>query len=176
MTRTLREALSRIDGGTELARQARALGLWTTDAHRNIEPRRPFKTELGNLTPLQLSNESGWWAAEGARIIEMLGLLNALAVALKHDYEVVKAQARVTARKTWLQTPVEERTKTLTKPEIEDLVTLDPGVSEVQQQLLVVEQLLAVVTAARDATQNYKETISREITLKTTQMTTGLYG
>lgn len=181
--RSLTEALARIPNGVDAARLAAALSVWSVESHRAPAPRKPFPDRFSDLVPTQLSDLSARTVSEADRICELVGLLSGLETHLKLKAKQARAQARAGARRQAAREAAEastegdvetvrkaSRAKVPTVSELNDLAEEDPRVREVDDQLSLVELLLASVSAAKEATYLRRDAISREITFRCAQM------
>lgn len=168
--KSLQQALERTPTGEAAVEIAKALGIWTTASHATPKERRPFKVDLADATPSKLTELMAAWSGEFGRIIELCGVLNGQEAALKIEMKIAQAKARSRIRKE--RSDNEE--KPLTVSEIKDLADEDPSVVELYQRELFLVMIAASAQAAKEATQQYLNTISREIAYRDAQMRAGV--
>lgn len=143
------------------------LGLWTNNIHeyRNIQERRPFPNNLGNLGPEQLADEYAWWTSELGRISELHGVLCSQKVWTDLQVRTALAQARSNTRKSKVHTTdADGKTKKLTQGEVNDIAETDPALMTARNNEALVDSYLAAITPMKDVTIAYLQTLSREIT------------
>jgi hypothetical protein len=167
---TLRAALSRLPGGAEAVRLMARLGLWTTSAHAKPGERQPFPSRFSTLGPDELSDLSARVTSDAGRVIELVGILAGIDAQLRIRAKASRAGARSRARRNW---PAD--TKAPTRGELDDMAEEDPAVVEVDEHIALVTMLLASAKATAEANMLFKESISREITYRTTQMQARLH-
>lgn len=167
---SLRQALERIPGGENAVRSFAKLGLWTTEAHRATDPRKKFPQQFSTLGPSELSDLSASIVSDAGRVAELVGLLVGLEATTKMRSRAARASARSKVRREWSKDD-----KAPTKTELDDRAEEDPVVIGLDEQLGVVQQLLAQASAVREADQLYKEAVSREISYRSAQMQARLY-
>lgn len=166
----LRQALERIPDGADAVRLFAKLGLWTSESHRTPAERKAFPTEFSKLGPSELSDLSARVVSDAGRVVELTGLLNGLEARLELRLRAARASARSKARRAH---PADQ--KPPTKGELDDLAEEDPAVIELCEQLGILQLMLAQASAVREASQIYKEAVSREITYRSAQMQARLY-
>jgi hypothetical protein len=166
----LRQALERIPEGADVVRMFAKLGLWTSEAHKVVTARKAFPSEFSKLGPEELSDLSARVASDGGRIMELVGLLSGLEVRLSLRLKAARATARSKARRA-----LPEDHKAPTKSELDDQAEEDPTVIELVEQMGLLQMMLAQATAMKDASQLYKEAVSREITYRGDQMKSRMY-
>jgi hypothetical protein len=167
--RSLTAALARLPTGTDAVELSKKLGLWTTTAHMEVPERPKFKVNLSELTPDQISNEAGLWTGEFGRITELAGALIGQREQIKIRARKARAEARSRARAT------STATKAPTAAAINDLAEEDPSVIDQEERLALVETLLAATSAAKEITQQYLATLSREIAFRDAQLKGRIY-
>jgi hypothetical protein len=163
--KSLAQALARTKNGEAAVELARRLGVWTQDAHAATEVRRPFARNLSEMTPSQITDLYAYWTSEYGRIIELCGAINAQDTLLKIQLRSAQASARARIRRT-----VPEGGKTLTAAQLTDQAEEDSQVIDLSDQTALVAVLKAHADAAKEATQQYLATISREISFRDAQM------
>ena len=168
--KNLDQALGRTRNGAALAELSRKLGLWTQDAHDNVQTRPQFPARLSDLTPSQLSDLNGRWTAEYGRVLELCGIIGGQEALLKIALKSAIATARQRARKAQ-----PDDAKPLPMAALADLAEEDPAVIEVHEQLGLLALLSAVCSATKEATAQYLATISREISFRDAQLKAGVY-
>lgn len=166
----LRQALERIPEGADAVRLFAKLGLWTSESHRAPGERKAFPSEFSKLGPNELSDLSARVISEAGRVVELVGLLNGLQARLELRMRAARAAARSKARRAW-----PEDQKAPTKAELDDTAEEDPTVIELGEQLGLLQLLLAQAGAVREASQLYKEAVSREITYRAAQLQARMY-
>ena len=108
--------------------------------------------------------------SDAGRVAELVGLLVGLEATTKMRSRAARASARSKVRREWSKDD-----KAPTKTELDDRAEEDPVVIGLDEQLGVVQQLLAQASAVREADQLYKEAVSREISYRSAQMQARLY-
>lgn len=146
------------------------LGLWTSDAHKGADVRDRFPQQFSNLGPAELSDLSAKVVSDAGRVAELVGLLNGLETRLKMRSRAARAAARSKVRREW-----PEGEKSPTKTELDDRSEEDPAVVELDEQISLLQLLLAQAQAVKEANQMYKEAVSREITYRSAQMQSRMY-
>lgn len=146
------------------------LGLWSSDAHRNPPTRERFPQEFSKLGPQELSDLSARVVSDAGRVAELVGLLAGLEVRLKIRSRAARAAARSRLRREW-----PEDTKAPTKAELDDLSEEDPAVIELEEQLGLLQLMIAQASAVKEANQMFRESVSREIAYRSAQMQARLY-
>jgi hypothetical protein len=170
--RSLTNALDRTPNGTAVVELGRKLGLWSTAAHANPEDRKPFIASLGTISERQLSDEMGYWTSEFGRLAELNGVL----VGQRNELGIRGKKLRATAKSKIRKECVREDRKAPTQGELNDLAEEDVEVLENDERLVLVETMVAFVQAAKEATAQYLQTLSREIAYRDAQMKARLYG
>jgi hypothetical protein len=165
-----RRALARIPGGAEAVRLMGRLGLWTSAAHDRPGERKPFPTRYSTLGPDELSDLSARVTSEAGRVAELVGILTGLDAQLRIRGKAARAAARSRVRRGW-----PEDVKAPTKTELDDLAEEDPAVMECDEHTALLAVIIASAKGAAEANQMYRESISREITLRTAQMNSRLH-
>lgn len=172
--RNIGSALTKLNNGEVLIELAKKSGLWTSEVHNQVWERPRFKQNLGDLVPAALSNEFALWTSEFGRLCELLGHLTAHRDTLKISAKTARATARSRIRKDATALPQDADTapkpvKPKTASEINDLAEEDPGVLDSDKALNIIEMLISIVAASKEATQMYLSTISRELAFRETQ-------
>ena len=167
--KTLDQALARTRTGVDAVKLAERLGLWSTTAHGRANQRPDFPTRISELTPAQLSDQFAIWTAEFGRITELTGVLSGQESMLKLHLKAAQAAARARIRRAAAEG------EKFTATALSDAADEDPAVADLidQQGLLVV--LTAHASAAKEATQQYLTTISREIAFRDAQLKARVY-
>lgn len=163
--KSLRTTLARMPGGTDAVRLMARLGLWTTTLHDNPGDRKAFPQRFSNLSPGELSDLAARVASDGGRVLELVGILTGLDTQLRIKSKSARAAARSRIRRNWPQ-----GTKAPTRGELEDLAEEDSNVRDIDTQQALLAVLLAQAKAVAEANALYKESVSREITLRTSMM------
>lgn len=163
--KSLAQALARTKNGEAAVELARRLGVWTHDAHTTAEVRRPFARNLSEMTPSQITDLYAYWTGEYGRVIELCGAINAQDALLKIQLRSAQASARARLRRA-----VGETQKPLTAAQLTDQAEEDANVIDLQDQMGLIAVLKAHADAAKEATQQYLATISREIAFRDAQM------
>jgi hypothetical protein len=167
--RSLNAALAKLPTGTDAVELAKKLGLWTTAAHMAVVERQVFKSNLSALNPDQISDEAGLWTAEFGRITELGGVLIGQREQLKVRARAARAEARSRAR------AAHKDVKPLPATAVNDQAEEDPAVIDQEERLALVETLLASTNAAKEVTQQYLATLSREISFRDAQLKARIY-
>lgn len=155
------------DGDTRaLIGVAGRLGAWSPALHTDTV-RRPMRHLLSELGPDELSCELGWWSSEYGRLCEVSGVLTAQSERLRLQARTARSQARNRIR--------DASAKTLSATAVNDQAEDDPGVLEADRRLCDTDALRHAVEAARDATDRYLSSLSREIAFRDAQMRARLY-
>ena len=181
------EALTHTPTGAAVAEASVALGLVSRETLANPHDRRPMVQNLSSLTAQQLSDENGYWVYESARVSEQLGLLSGQEQVLKLRADRARAKARSRVRrdaeaaiaaaaaafeagtgpKPTLKMPSEAR--------IADEAETDPGVIDADEHLETTQALMKMAKVAEKVIDRYLTVLSREITLRTSQMDARIY-
>jgi hypothetical protein len=148
---------------------AEQLGVWTTGLHSKGVRRRALRSELSKLGPDQLSDEFGWWSSEFGRVCELAGVL----AGQREMARLAAKQARAAARSRVRERLAESKP---TAGQVNDLAEEDNAVSDADAQLVLIETLEKLVGAAKEATDRYLQTLSREVAFRDAQMKARLYG
>jgi len=166
--KSLDQALARTRTGTDAVALADRLGLWTSSVHSRTQQRPVFPGTLSELTPAQLSDLYATWTAEFGRITELCGVLSGQEAVLKILLKSAQASARARIRRA---SPDAKFTTT----QLADSADEDPAVSDLCEQQAILAVLTAHAQAAREATQQYLTTISREIAFRDAQLKARVY-
>lgn len=169
--RTLDQALGRTRNGTDAVKLADRLGLWTSQVHSRANSRPEFPSRISELTPPQLSDLFSTWTAEYGRILELCGVLAGQESLLKLQLKSAQASARARIRRNATEG---EKTK-LTSTALSDAADEDPAVVDIAEQQALLIVLTAHAGAAREATQQFLTTISREIAFRDAQLKARVY-
>lgn len=170
--RSQREALDRLPLADDLVRLGQRMGLWTGAAHEQHGERRAFPANLSQVSDAELADWHGYWASEMGRLTELAGVYNGVLAALRVEGRYLRSRKRSELRRQRLRevnhgaadgTPVKPYSN---KDELEDDVHASREVSDHDQLVAQVETLRAQVEAAREATDWYLRTISREIAMR----------
>lgn len=168
--KTLNQALARTRNGVAAVELATRLGLWTETLHSRREGRREFPGKLSDLTPGELTDLYSTWTSELGRLMELCGAITGQEALLKIQLKSAIAAARGRIRRNNA-----EEGKTLTQKGLEELVEEDPSVLDLVEQTGLLSLLGAHANAAREATGQYLNTISREISFRDAQMKARIY-
>lgn len=168
--KSLNQALARTKNGVAAVELANRLGLWTESVHQKKNVRPEFPVALSELTPPQLTDLYSSWTAEYGRLIELCG-------AIKGQESLLGIQLRsaTAAAKARLRRNVAEGEKVPTGKAVDDMAEEDPAVLDLVEQTGLLAVLSAHANAAREATQQFLSTISREITFRDAQMKARIY-
>lgn len=169
--RTLDQALARTKNGNASVELAKRMGLWSTDLHTNAQERKSFPTTMSDLTPSQLTDLNATWTAELGRVLEICGAIDGQLNLLK--IQLKRAQSGARAR---ILRKLDADAKVPTQAALNDLAEEDPAVSDLQDQFALLSVLESHAQAARDATERYLATISREISFRDSQIKGRIYG
>jgi hypothetical protein len=170
--RNLTEVLQATPNGTAIAELGRRLGLWTRAAQDGGNERRAFTANLGHLDAEPLSDEYGYWTSEFGRITELHSLLTGQKTQLAEKGKRLRASARTRLRQDQRTRPEE---KPYSEAALKDMAEDDAGVLTNDRMQVVVETLLSMTAGAKEATQQYLATISREIAYRDAQMKARIY-
>jgi len=168
--KSLNQALSRTRNGTAAVELANRLGLWTESAHQKRRERGAFPERLSELAPSQISDLYALWTAEFGRILELRGAITGQEGLLRIQLKSAQAAARARLRRAL---PAEEKAPSATS--LNDQVEEDPVIIDLVEQLGLLSVLAAHADAAKDATEQYLATISREISFRDAQMKARIY-
>lgn len=149
---------------------AKKLGIWTPSLHAISDERPTFTKELSTLTPTQLSNTYGLWTAEFGRLMELIGVISGQEQLIKVQLKSALASARSRIRNA---KPASDKTYTLSQ--LNDLAEEDETVLSYQQDLAIINMLLAYLSASKEATSQYISSISREIAWRDAQIKGKIY-
>ncbi len=162
------QVLARTPTGSEIYGLAKRLGL-IGDGKTTVE-RRKFNPNLSKMGPPALSDEQGWWTSEFGRIAELHGLLTGQQKVLSLDSKKTRAAARSRLRKKAVEAEVK-----MTATELNDLAEDDPAVRDSDERAVIVEMLITVTSTAKEVTERFLNTISREISFRGSQMQARIY-
>lgn len=168
---TVAQILSRTPTGTDVLGIAQRIGLVSPGINSQVS-RPEFQRNIKDLTPAGLSDLQGLWTHEFGRICDLHGLLSGQRDYLNLKLKAERARARGRIRRDLAAR--EDKAK-VTAGELNDLAEEDATVTELNEQLAVVELLMASTAAAKEATDRYLQSISREITFRCTQMEARIY-
>ena len=167
---SLQQVLKRTPNGEALGRLSERLGLITGGVLQGSVARKPFVANISSLGENQLSDALSYWGAEQGRVISIIGLLQAeekvLAMKAKEARSRIKNVIRAEAR--------ENETK-FTETEVKDKAEEHAEILGLEERSQVVEMMLAVSLASKEATTGYLTVISREISFRCARMATGTY-
>ncbi|MFM7088877.1 MAG: hypothetical protein ACKOW9_05110 [Candidatus Paceibacterota bacterium] len=148
---------------------ASRFGLWTESVHNNPTRRPVFPRSLSNLTPGQLTDLYSAWTYEYGRIVELCGAIDGQEGLLKVKIKSAQASCRSRLRR-------ENATVIkLTQSVLNDLADEDPSVIELTEKQSFLIVLSAQAKAAKEATEQYLTTLSREIAFRDAQMKARIY-
>lgn len=167
--RSLDQALARTRNGTDAVKLAAKMGLWTEAVHSRPNERPEFPGRISDLTPGQLSDLYARWTAEFGRISEICGAIDAQDGLVRIQLKSVQAAARGRVRRS-----LEDGSK-VTQTALNDQADEDPAVIDCIEQQGLLSVLAAHSKAAKEVTQQYLTTISREIAFRDAQMKARLY-
>lgn len=168
--KSLNQALGRTKNGVAAVELANRLGLWTETVHQKRNTRPEFPAALSELTPAQLTDLYSSWTAEFGRLIELCGAIKGQEALLN-----IQLRSATAAAKARLRRNVAEGEKAPTGKAVDDMAEEDPAVIDLMEQTGLLAVLSAHANAAREATQQFLSTISREITFRDAQMKARIY-
>jgi hypothetical protein len=167
--RSVRDSVARIPSGAELLQLATRLGLWTEAAHTNPPARKLFPGQFSTLGADELSDLYAAWISDAGRLAELCSILSGHRDRLSLQIKAERARARSRVR--------------LAHPEVkysaaalDDAVAAEQGLRDLEDAFELVTMLLAAAEGAKEATTVYLTGISREITYRTEQMRSRVYG
>lgn len=166
--KTLQQALERTPNGVDAVALATKLGIWTAESHKATPQRKAFPSNVAALGPNELSDLMAYWTSEFGRINELAGVLVGQRELLKLKGKAARAAARSRLRR-------EKSNEKLSSTALNDAAEEDAAVLEADERLQVVEVLLAQIQAAKEATQQYIASASREISYRDAQMKARMY-
>lgn len=184
--KTVASGLNHLANGRDLVELAQRSGMWTTELQSQNWERPRFPRNLGNLGPIELSDNFALWTSEFGRLAELLGHLNAHHDSLKVQAKAARAGARGRLRRKIIaeieaeevaalaaessgKKKVVKKPKTVTASAINDEAEEDPAVETADAALNSLETLISIVSSAKEATTMYIQTISREMSYRETQ-------
>ena len=148
---------------------ASRFGLWTDDIHNNPTRRPVFPRKLSDLTPSQLTDLYSVWTYEYGRIVEFCGAIDGQEGLLKVKIKSAQAACRSKVRRD------NGSVTKLTQSVLNDLSEEDPSVIELTEKQSFLIVLSAQAKAAKEATEQYLTTLSREIAFRDAQMKAKIY-
>jgi len=168
--KSLNQALARTKNGTAAVELATKLGLWSSNAHTNVQVRPSFRRELSSLTHGQITDVYAEWTAEYGRITELCSAIDGQEALLRIQMKSAVAAARSRIRRAQ---PVDA--KPLSAQTLADMAEEDPSVVDLLEQSGLLVVLAAHADGAKEATQQYLASISREIAFRDAQMKARIY-
>ena len=148
---------------------ASSFGLWTDSVHNNPSKRPVFPSKLSDLTPSQLTDLYSLWTFEYGRIVEICGAIDGQDGLLKVKIKSAQAACRSRTRRE------SSTSSKLTQSTLNDISDEDPKVIALTEQQSFLLVLGAQARAAKEATEQYLTTISREIAFRDAQMKARIY-
>lgn len=173
--KSVRQVLERTPAGAQVADLAERLGLMTEHVHKIPAVRRAFQVTISRLGAPQLSDEQSYWSSEFGRIVELIGVLQGQEKLITLRAKSARAQARARVRRTWEETDEQQRRARLTDAEVADAAEEDPVVQDLDLQAGTIAVLLSSALAAKESTQMYLQSLSREISFRCSQMDARLH-
>lgn len=167
---SMQQVLARTPNKDALGRLAERLGLITGGVLQGSVVRKPFVPNISALGEGQLSDALSYWGAEQGRVISIIGLLQAEEKVLAMKGKAARARVKNTIR---AEARVAE-TK-LTETEIKDKAEEHAEILDIEERSQIVEVMLAVALASKEATTGYLTVISREISFRCARMAAGIY-
>ena len=168
--RSLNQALARTKNGTAAVELATKLGLWTQTAHAAPATRPTFRRALSDLSHGQISDLYAEWTAEFGRIVELCSAISGQEALLRIQMKGAQAAARSRIRRAQ---PADA--KALSAQTLGDMSDEDPAVVDLLEQTGLLAVLAAHADGAKEATQQYLASISREISFRDAQMKARIY-
>lgn len=168
--RSLNQALSRTKNGTAAVDLATKLGLWSAGAHANVQVRPNFRRDLSTLSHGQITDLYAEWTAEFGRITELCSAIAGQEALLKIQMKSAVAAARSRIRRAQ---PADA--KPLSSQTLADMADEDSSVVDLLEQTGLIAVLAAHAEGAKEATQQYLSSISREIAFRDAQMKARIY-
>lgn len=168
--KSLNQVLSRTKNGTAAVDLATKLGLWSASAHANVQVRPTFRRDLSQLTPSQITDLYAEWTAEFGRITELCSAIAGQESLLKIQMKSAVAASRSRIRRSQ---PVDA--KPLSAQTLADMAEEDPSVVDLLEQTGLIAVLAAHADGAKEATQQYLSSLSREIAFRDAQMKARIY-
>jgi hypothetical protein len=167
--RSVRDSVSRLPSGAELLQLATRLGLWTDSAHTSPTARKMFPGKFSTLGPDELSDLYAEWISDAGRLAELCSILAGHRDRLSLQLKAERSRARSRLRAT-------NPDMKYTAAALDDGVAGDQGLRDLEEAFELVTVLLAAAEGAKEATAVYLTGISREITYRTEQMRSRMYG
>ena len=164
------EELLRAAGAGDVLGLLQRLGFWVGGGRRGDQPTKTFNSQLADLTPGQLGNESGYWQSELSRVTAVLGALAGAERKVKR--QIKAARDREAAR--LLRDAAEQNEKVPTKAVLDVKVAEHVKVIELENQLGVLESVSITLAAAREAIEGYCRSLSREFTRRGDMLRAGI--
>jgi hypothetical protein len=167
--KSLDQALGRTRNGTDAVRLAAKMGLWTESIHAKPPVRPEFSHVLSGITPAELTDRYAQWTAEFGRITEICGAIDGQEALLRIQLKSAQAAARGRIRRA------QEENVKLSQTALTDLADEEAAVIDLIEQQGLLAVLAAHAKAAKEVTQQYLTTISREIAFRDAQMKARIY-
>lgn len=168
--RSLNQALARTKNGAASVELATKLGLWSQSAHTNPSIRPPFRRSLSDLSHGQITDLYAEWTAEFGRITELCSAISGQDALLAIQMKSALASARSRIRRSQ---PADA--KPMTAQNLSDIANDDQSVIDLLEQSGLLAVLTAHAQGAKEATQQYLASISREISFRDAQMKARIY-
>ena len=167
--KSLDQALARTRNGADAVKLAAKMGLWTESTHARTPVRPEFPGSLSQVTPQELTDMYARWTSEFGRITEICGAIDGQDALLRIQLKSAQAAARARIRRA------QEEGSKLSQTALGDLADEDSGVIDLIEQQGLLAVLAAHAKAAKEVTQQYLTTISREIAFRDAQMKARIY-
>ena len=167
--RSVRDSVARLPSGTELLQLASRLGLWTEETHSSPPARTPFPGQFSSLGADQLSDLYAAWISDAGRLAELCSVLAGHRDRLTLQLKAERARARARVRAA-------QPDAKHTAVSLDDAVASDQTIRDLEAAFELVTMLLSAAEGAKEATGVYLTGISREITYRTEQMRSRMYG
>jgi hypothetical protein len=167
---SMNQVLKRTPNGEALGKLSERLGLITGGVLQSSVARKAFVHNISALDEAALSDAQSYWGAEQGRVISIIGLLQAeekvLAMQAKEARSRIKNSIRAEARAQQAK---------FTETEVKDRAEEHVEILDIEERSQIVEVMLAVALASKEATTGYLTVISREISFRCARMAAGIY-
>jgi hypothetical protein len=167
---SMQQILKRTPNGEALGRLSERLGLITGGVLQGSVARKAFVVNISTLGEGQLSDALSYWGAEQGRVISIIGLLQAEEKVLAMQAKAARARVKNTIR-----AEAREAETKFTETEIKDKAEEHTEILDIEERSQVVDMMLAVALASKEATTGYLTVISREISFRCARMAAGIY-
>jgi hypothetical protein len=168
--RSLNQALARTKNGTAAVELAAKLGLWSTGAHANPQVRPNFRRDLSELSHAQITDLYAEWTAEFGRITELCSAISGQESLLR-----IQMKSAVAAARSRIRRSQPGDVKSFSAQTLADMADEDPAVVDLLEQTGLIAVLSAHALGAKEATQQYLASLSREISFRDAQMKARIY-